>query len=78
MTVVLVEGIGEKRALPVLSQRTQGKPAQCIDMKGKSNIIRRHRGFEDTVRRQYALGARSFIVVLMDGDVTYEVLFRLR
>jgi hypothetical protein len=38
-------------------------------MGGKSNMIRKARGFEDTIRRQYALGGRSFIV-LMDGDVT--------
>jgi hypothetical protein len=65
----LLAGIGEKRALPVLTQRAQEKSVRCIDMKGKSNIIRRHRGFEDTVRRQHALGAHSF-VVLIDGDVT--------
>jgi hypothetical protein len=39
-------------------------------MGGKSNIVRRNHGFEDTVRRQYAVGGRSFIV-LMDSDVTY-------
>jgi len=38
-------------------------------MKGKSNIVRKARGFEDTVRRQHALGGQSFII-LMDGDVT--------
>jgi len=70
MIVVLVEGPGDKRALPILVQR-DGKdaPIRPIDMKGKSNMIRRSRGFEDTVRRQHALGGRSFIV-LMDGDVT--------
>jgi hypothetical protein len=70
MIFVLVEGPGDKRALPILVQR-DGKDTQIrpIDMKGKSNIVRRNRGFEDTVRRQHALGGRSF-VVLMDGDVT--------
>jgi hypothetical protein len=71
MIITLVEGEGDKRALPVLAQRELGKsPLRCVDMHGKSNIIRLHRGFEDTIRRQHALGGRSF-VVLMDGDVTY-------
>jgi hypothetical protein len=70
MIVVLVEGPGDKQALPILVQRELGKaPIRPINMKGKSNIVRRERGFEDTVRRQYVLGGRSF-VVLVDGDVT--------
>lgn len=70
MIIVLVEGRGDKLALPVLTRRESGQSlTRCIDMKGKSNIIRRNRGFEDTVRRQSALGEQSFIV-LMDGDVT--------
>jgi hypothetical protein len=71
MITVLVEGPGDKRALPVLVRRWRGKSSvRCINMKGKSNMIRRDRGFEDTVRRQHAIGGRSF-VVLMDGDVTF-------
>jgi hypothetical protein len=71
MITVLVEGPGDKRALPILVRRGQGRSSvRCINMKGKSNIVRRERGFEDTVRRQHALGRRSF-VVLMDGDVTF-------
>jgi len=71
MITVLVEGPGDKRALPVLVQREPGgRSVRCINMQGKSNIVRRNRGFEDTIRRQYALGKRSF-VVLMDGDVTF-------
>jgi hypothetical protein len=71
MITVLVEGPGDKQAIPILVQRELGKPlVRPISMKGKSNIVRRERGFEDTVRRQYALGRRSFIV-LVDGDVTY-------
>jgi hypothetical protein len=30
-------------------------PLRCIDMNGKSNIVRAQRGFEDTIRRQHAL-----------------------
>ncbi len=71
MTVVLVEGPGDKRSLPILVQHERGAtPVRCVDMKGKSNIVRDRRGFEDTIRRQHALGERSFIV-LMDGDVTF-------
>ena len=71
MITVLVEGPGDKRALPILVRRGQGQsPVRCINMKGKSNIVRRERGFEDTVRRQHALDRRSF-VVLVDGDVTF-------
>ncbi len=71
MITVLVEGPGDKRALPILVRRGQGQSSiRCINMKGKSNMVRRDRGFEDTVRRQHAFGRRSF-VVLMDGDVTF-------
>ena len=70
MIVLLVEGPGDKRALPILIRRSgKDRPIRPIDMKGKSNIVRKNRGFEDTVRRQHALGEQSFIV-LMDGDVT--------
>jgi hypothetical protein len=72
MITALVEGPGDKRALPVLVQRERGRiTVRSINMKGKSNIVRRDHGFEDTVRRQHALGVRSFII-LVDGDVTYE------
>lgn len=70
MIVVLVEGPGDKRALPILLRRAEkDAPVRPIDMKGKSNIVRKERGFEDTVRRQRALGGQSFIV-LIDSDVT--------
>jgi hypothetical protein len=72
MITVLVEGSGDKLAVPELVRRNSGRPSvRCVDMQGKSNMVRRHRGFEDTVRRRYAQGDRSFIV-LMDGDVTFE------
>jgi len=71
MIVVLVEGAGDKWALPILLRRAgKNVSVRPIDMKGKSNIVRKERGFEDTVRRQYALGGRSFII-LVDGDVTF-------
>jgi hypothetical protein len=70
MIVVLVEGPGDRHALPILVQRAgKNMLVHPIDMRGKSNMIRRNRGFEDTIRRRHALGGRSFIV-LMDGDVT--------
>lgn len=69
MIFVLVEGADDQLAAPKLTEREQ-LPVRCISMGGKSNMVRRNRGFEDTVRRQYALGGRAF-VVLMDGDVTY-------
>jgi hypothetical protein len=71
MITILVEGPGDKRSMPVLLRRGQLDFAvRCVDMKGKSNIVRQNRGFEDTVRRQHAQGDRSFIV-LVDGDVTF-------
>jgi hypothetical protein len=70
MSVVLAEGDTEKNVLPILGRRVRGDLLiKCIDMKGKSNIVRIRDGFEDTVRRQVALGEHSF-VVLLDGDVT--------
>ena len=70
MIVVLVEGPGDRQVLPILVQRELGESRiRPINMKGKSNIVRQGRGFEATVHRQYALGGRSFIV-LVDGDVT--------
>ena len=70
MITAIVEGPGDKRALPILIRRERSKTSvRCVNMRGKSNIVRRDRGFEDTVRRQHALEGESFIV-LMDGDVT--------
>jgi len=70
--IILVEGDGDKRALPVLVRRELGiSVTRCVDMRGKSNIIRKPKGFEDTVRRQHALGGRFFII-LTDADVTFE------
>jgi hypothetical protein len=71
MIIVLVEGQGDKLSLPVLVKRESQQAAlRCIDMKGKPNIVRQEGGFEDTIRRQHALGGRSFLVVI-DGDVFY-------
>lgn len=69
MIVALVEGDCEMNVLSTLIQRDQREPLRCIDMKGKSHIVRID-GFEKTIRRQVALGGLSFIV-LMDGDVTF-------
>ncbi len=70
MILFLVEGDGEKRSVPILVKRLMDDVhIRCIDMNGKSNIVRAQRGFEDTIRRQQALGYRSF-VVLIDNDVT--------
>jgi hypothetical protein len=69
MIYVLVEGPDDQLAVPKLTGREQ-IPVHCINMNGKSNIVRQNRGFEDTVRRQHILGGQAFIV-LMDGDVTY-------
>ena len=60
MIIILVEGSGDRRSIPSLLQRGQLTfPIRCIDMKGKSNILREHHGFEDTVRRQHALGGKG-------------------
>jgi hypothetical protein len=68
--IVLVEGDGDKRALPYLLRREGiSAPVRIVDMKGKSNIIRTPRGFEDTVRRT-GDGSRA-AVILIDGDTTY-------
>jgi hypothetical protein len=68
--ILLVEGDGDRRALPLLLQRAGIGPVRAIDMKGKSNIVRLQRGFEDTVRRQASTGERLF-VLLVDDDTTY-------
>lgn len=68
--IFLVEGDGDKRALPHLLRRHGiTVQVQAIDMRGKSNIVRRPRGFEDTVRRQAGAGGRVF-VILVDHDTT--------
>jgi hypothetical protein len=68
--ILLVEGEGDRRAVPWLLQRHGvPSPARVIDMKGKSNIVRSPRGFEDTVRREVAAGNHIF-TILIDGDVT--------
>lgn len=71
MIVILVEGDGDKRAVPILVSRDGSDlKLRAVDMRGKSNMVRAHHGFEDTVRRQYALGGCAFLV-LMDADVTF-------
>lgn len=71
MITVIVEGPGDQRSLPVLVQREKRASLHCVNMGGKSNIVRMRQGFEGTIRRQHALGKRAFMV-LVDGDVTFE------
>jgi len=73
MITIIVEGLGEQAVIPILAKRSLAKPVRikCISASGKANIIRRVRGFEDTIRRLHALGEQRFIV-LMDDDTTFE------
>ncbi len=71
MTVVLVEGSGDANALPIVLQRSgKDREIRCIDMGGKSNIVRAKSGFEGTVRRQLLFSVDEFIV-LLDRDRTF-------
>ncbi|WP_129673428.1 DUF4276 family protein [Candidatus Chloroploca sp. Khr17] len=73
MITVIVEGPGEQAIIPILARRTLAESVRikCVNASGKANIIRRVRGFEDTLRRLHALGEQRFII-LMDGDTTFE------
>ncbi|MBI1806313.1 MAG: hypothetical protein HYR76_04585 [Ignavibacteria bacterium] len=70
MIIVLVEGNGDARSLPVLFSKSKGTnfEIECVDMKGKSNIIRKDDGFEKTILRKNDLGNSEF-ALLLDGDV---------
>jgi len=71
MTVILVEGLGDARAVPILlGKNGKHQDVRCIDMRGKSNIVRMKTGFEETIKRQLALGAEEF-VILLDRDVSF-------
>ena len=71
MIVVLVEGSGDEKGLPVLLRRANIiGDFHCIDMHGKSNIVRQEGGFEKTLARQSELGFSDF-VVLVDRDHTF-------
>jgi hypothetical protein len=72
MIKALVEGHGDEISLPILLKRAKGGrvKVQCIDMNGKSNIVRLHDGFEKTILRQKELGFTGFWL-LLDGDVFY-------
>jgi len=72
VTKFIVEGYGEVLALPILVKRGKSTSTgiQCLDMNGKSNIVRSDNGFERTIGRQSALGFNRFFV-LLDGDVFY-------
>ena len=69
MIKILVEGNGDEISLPILLKRLKGADLkiQCLDMGGKSNIVRLNDGFEKTILRQTALGYTKF-AVLLDGD----------
>jgi hypothetical protein len=70
MTVkILVEGGGDVRSVPILLARTLGRPhkVECIDMGGKSNIVRLRDGFEGTIARKAIEGFSQF-AVLVDQD----------
>src|SRR5262245_3138392 len=72
MTSILVEGTCEYSVIPVLIRRVSNPPGRlrCVNLGGKSNIVRRIHGFEDTIRRNQRLGEHHF-VVLMDADTTF-------
>jgi hypothetical protein len=68
--IVLVEGPGDVRAVPILLQRALGSTSvRCVDMGGKSNIVRKKGGFEDTVNR--SVWEEPFFLILLDGDRTF-------
>lgn len=67
MIAFLVEGDGDKKSLPILLTRAKGiKPEDllCIDMKGRSNILRKEDGFEKTILRQARPAITHFFVLL--------------
>lgn len=70
MIIVLVEGDGDARSLPILLSKSKGTnfKIECVDMKGKSNIVRKNDGFEKTILRKIELGNSEF-TLLLDGDV---------
>jgi len=67
-----VEGGGDELAVPILVSKQRGQDFQisCVDMGGKSNIVRLTNGFEQTVLRQKALGLLDF-ALLLDRDVIF-------
>jgi hypothetical protein len=72
MIVVLVEGSGDERGLPILLKKANvHQEVSCIDMGGKSNILRLENGFERTITRQVELGRNDF-AILLDRDRTFK------
>jgi hypothetical protein len=71
MIVVLVEGDGDKKAVPILLERAKGidrNEVHCVDMKGKSNIIRENDGFEKVLLRQIvSRGTTCYVLLDKDG-----------
>lgn len=72
MIIILVEGEGDQRSIPYLLKRTigHGVNIRCIEMGGKSNIVRYNDGFERTISRWKGQGYKKFYV-LLDKDVTF-------
>lgn len=67
MIVILVEGDGDKKALPIILNRARGilsDSVLCIDMKGRSNMIREADGFEKTILRQSVPKDTAFFILL--------------
>lgn len=51
MIVILVEGDGDKRAVPILvGRKSLDLKVRAIDMRGKSNIVRAHHGMASRIR----------------------------
>ncbi|MBI3586811.1 MAG: hypothetical protein HY088_06745 [Ignavibacteriales bacterium] len=72
MIRIIVEGDGDSRSIPILLQKSLGRQqdVKCIDLGGKSNIVRLKDGFEQTILRQKEFGFTQFRV-LLDADVFF-------
>lgn len=68
----LVEGLGDAKSIPhLLAKAGKQVHVECIDMGGKSNIVRQNQGFEDTIKRQVSLGKTKFFI-LLDADTYFN------
>jgi len=72
MIKALVEGQGDVLSLPILVRKSKQAAVKidCLDMLGKSNIVRMNDGFEKTMIRQIELGYKRFYI-LLDADVFF-------
>lgn len=76
MRLVLSEGECEEATLAFLLRRLSSRSQlrlipDVLSLKGKSNILRIDKGFEDTVQRKVEEGYEDFII-LLDSDVTFS------